>query len=150
MSLFYLPYLRRRLWLLTSEIMRWWYIHVYKVDIGKNVVISYRAYIDKGVPHKIHIGDGSRITARVTVLGHDHSRGLVCHTYIGKDCIIGINSIIMPGIHIGNEVVVGGGSVVTKDVPDNSMVAGNPARIIKTGVKVRNGQITNPGKKQLK
>jgi acetyltransferase-like isoleucine patch superfamily enzyme len=53
--------------------------------------------------------------------------------------------MIMPGLHIGNQVVIGGGSVVTRDVPDNCMVAGNPARIIKRGVEVKNGRITNTG-----
>lgn len=142
---FRLPHIRRIIWLAISEVMRWWYIHIYKVEIGKNVVLSHRAYIDKGTPHRIHIGDGSRITARVTILGHDHSRNLLCDTYIGKDCIVGINSIIMPGVRLGNQVVVGGGSIVTHDVPDNCMVAGNPARIIKRGVEVKNGRIINSG-----
>ena len=44
---------------------------------------------------------------------------------------IGINSTILPGLRIGNGAVVGAGSVVTKDVPAMTIVAGNPARIIK-------------------
>ncbi len=50
---------------------------------------------------------------------------------IGNDCWIGGNAIILPGITIGNGCVVGAGAVVTKDVPDNAMVVGNPAKIIK-------------------
>lgn len=56
-------------------------------------------------------------------------------TYIGDNCLVGNYAVIMPGIHIGNSVVVGAGSIVTKDVPDNCIVAGNPARIIKENVK---------------
>lgn len=51
---------------------------------------------------------------------------------IGNDCWIGGNAIILMGITIGNGVTVGAGSVVTKDVPDNVVVVGNPAKVIKT------------------
>lgn len=50
---------------------------------------------------------------------------------LGEDAWIGARVIILPGIHIGNRAIVGAGSVVTKDVPDNAIVAGNPARIIR-------------------
>jgi acetyltransferase-like isoleucine patch superfamily enzyme len=56
-------------------------------------------------------------------------------TKIGNNCFIGINSIIMPGVTIGNEVIIGAGSVVTKNIPDNCIAAGNPAKIIKTGIR---------------
>ena len=57
------------------------------------------------------------------------------NTYIGSKCFIGANAIIMPGIKISDEVVVGSGSVVTKDVPPNVIVAGNPSKVIKNGIK---------------
>ncbi|RZI48025.1 sugar O-acetyltransferase [Lactococcus kimchii] len=50
---------------------------------------------------------------------------------IGNDCWLGGSVILLPGITVGNNVVIGAGSVVTKDVPDNVVIAGNPARIIK-------------------
>lgn len=50
---------------------------------------------------------------------------------IGNDVWIGGSAIINPGVTIGNGVVIGSGAVVTKDVPDNVFVAGNPARVIK-------------------
>lgn len=77
------------------------------------------------------------------ILAHDHCRSLKANTYLGEDCIIGVRSIILLDITIGNQCVIGGSSVVTKDVPNNCIVAGNPARIIKEGVKVCKGKITN-------
>lgn len=50
---------------------------------------------------------------------------------IGNNVTLGANVTIIGHVHIGNNVIVGAGSVVVKDVPDNCVVAGNPARIIK-------------------
>ena len=50
---------------------------------------------------------------------------------IGDDVWIGANAVILPGVHIGHHCVVAAGAVVTKDVPDHSLVAGVPAKIIK-------------------
>lgn len=60
------------------------------------------------------------------------------NTYIGDRCFIAMNAIIMPGVKIGRECIVGAGSVVTKDVPDHCIVAGNPAKIIRTGIRMSN------------
>lgn len=51
---------------------------------------------------------------------------------IGEDCWIGMNSLIMKGVRIGNRSVVAAGSVVTSDVPEDSLMAGNPARIVRS------------------
>lgn len=51
---------------------------------------------------------------------------------IGKDCWLGGSAIVLPGVTIGDRVVVGAGAVVTKDVPSDCVVAGNPARIVKS------------------
>lgn len=80
------------------------------------------------------------------VLAHDNCRSLKADTIIGHDTIIGIRSIVLPGLIIGNQCVIGGGCVVTKNVPDNCMVAGNPAKIIRTDIKVSNGKIIDNGK----
>ncbi len=112
---------------------------VYKMDIGKGVIISQRARIDRGTnPRGIHIGDYSWIAGRSLIMAHDYCRDKKYDTYIGKRCFIGAKSIILPGVRIGDEVIVGAGSVVTKNVPNNCIVAGNPAKIIKVDVKVNN------------
>ena len=72
-------------------------------------------------------------------------------TYIGKNSVIGVCSIILPGVRIGNHCIVAAGAVVTKDVPDHCTVAGNPAKIIRTGVVISdNGQIKEEGVKCTK
>lgn len=59
---------------------------------------------------------------------------IIGQTYISDRCFVAINAIIMPGVQIGNECVIGAGSVVTKDVPANCIVAGNPAKVIRKGI----------------
>ena len=56
--------------------------------------------------------------------------------HIGKRCFIGGGSTIMPGVSVGDESIVGAGAVVFDDVPPNTIVGGNPARVIKTGITV--------------
>lgn len=51
---------------------------------------------------------------------------------VGNNVMIGVNSLIMPGVNIGSNVIIGGNSVITKDVPDGAIVAGSPAKLIST------------------
>lgn len=136
--------MRKFLWKILTEAYPCYLRWKYKMDIGKNCRISWKAHLDKSVnPKGIHIGDNTWILNGAMILAHDHCRGLKADTYIGSDCVIGVRSIIMPGITIGNQSVIGGGSVVTKDIFSNCIAVGNPARVIKEGVSVRNGQIQN-------
>ena len=50
---------------------------------------------------------------------------------IGDNVWIGRSTVINPGVHIGTNVVIGSGSVVTKDIPDNALAAGNPCKVIR-------------------
>lgn len=134
--------LRSKLWTFVSDAYPNFLRKVYGMDLGKGVRISHKAHLDKSInPKGIHIGDGTWVLNGAFVMAHDHCRSLKADTYIGSDCVIGINAIIMPGLHIGNQVVVGGGSVVTKDIPSNCIAVGNPAKIIKTDIHVHNGKI---------
>ena len=112
------------------------------MNIGRNCRISWKAHLDKSVnPKGIHVGNNTWILNGAMILAHDHCRNIKTNTYIGDDCVIGVRAIVMPGLSIGNQCVIGGGSVVTKDVPANCIVAGNPAKVIRTGIKVNNGRI---------
>lgn len=114
----------------------WKYKTLYGMHIGNGTVISRRAQLDRGInPKGVHIGDYTRITGGVLLLTHDACRKMKVDTYIGNKCFIGARSIILPGVKIGNEVVIGSGAVVTKDIPDNCIAAGNPAKIIRNNVR---------------
>ena len=88
------------------------------MDIGQDVIISRSAKLDRAInPRGIHIGEGTWILTQAMVLSHDHCRGLKTDTHIGENCVIGVRSIIMPGVSIGNSCVVAAYSVVTKNTP---------------------------------
>jgi acetyltransferase-like isoleucine patch superfamily enzyme len=93
-------------------------------------------------PWLISIGDRVTLTSGVQFITHDGSTWLLrdgkgrryryAPIEIGSDVFIGVNTLILPGVRIGNRVVVGAGSVVNRSIPDNCVVAGVPARFIKT------------------
>ena len=113
----------------------WKYRALYGMDIGEGTIISRKADFDKAVnPKGIHIGKYTLITGHVDIIAHDVCRNMKSDVRIGDNCFIGNGDILLPGITIGNEVIVGAGSVVTKDVTSNSIVAGNPAKVIRGGV----------------
>lgn len=106
--------------------------------------IAADVYFDKS--NKIYIGGGSTITAQTIILTHDYSvdYGLMAvhknnpqheqkyckEVHIGNHTFIGQRSLILPGITIGNNVIIGAGSLVNRDIPDNVVAAGVPAKVI--------------------
>ncbi len=118
--------------------LRLWYLRrIAKMDLAPNVKISLRAILDFTNPRGVHVGEGTYIAFHATILAHDMSRLLHTDTYIGRNCFIGAQSIIMPGVRVGDECIVAAGAVVTKDVPSHSVVAGNPAQIVRSGIRTR-------------
>lgn len=107
--------------------------------IGKNVVIGWGSIID--CVGEVTIGDNTFFGHRVMVLtgGHDYRKfgierqmsGTIQPTTIGTGVWIGSGAIIMPGVIVGDHAVIGAGSVVTHNVNAYTVVAGNPARLIK-------------------
>lgn len=71
-------------------------------------------------------------TAIMMARAYGRKLDAVAPVRIGDDVFIGHGAIILPGVTIGSKVIVGAGSVVARDIPDNSVVAGNPARVIRT------------------
>ena len=117
---------------------------LYRMNISPSARISFRTILDKTYPQGIYIGDESYIASGATVLSHDFIKDIKTDTKIGKKCFIGTNAVIMPGVTIGDSVIVGAGSIVTKDVPSGCIVAGNPARVIRDNIKTKKfGQLIN-------
>ena len=104
------------------------------LHIGNNVSIN--PYFRCMTAGEIYIEDEAKIAMNVSLITNNHDfydREILTikDIRIKKNAWIGSGAIILPGITIGENAIVGAGSVVTHDVPDNTVVAGNPARIIK-------------------
>ncbi len=136
---------------------------------GKDVIIKQGAYIGSGkglrIGDRAQIGHNARIDQYVTigndvVMGPDVVIMTNHHAFerldipinrqgklpvrpviIGNDVWIGTRVIILPGVKIGDQAVIGAGAVVTKDVPPRAIVGGNPARIIRyRGDRLKQGK----------
>lgn len=109
------------------------------VKIGKGCSIATRMFGSE--PYLVEIGDNVQITNDVRFFTHgggwvfrhkDPEFDSFGKIKIHDNVYIGNGTMILPGVIIGNNVVIGAGSIVTKSIPDNVVVAGNPARIVCT------------------
>jgi acetyltransferase-like isoleucine patch superfamily enzyme len=113
-----------------------WLRQVWGMDIGSGTRISLSSRLDRTNPKGIHIGTDTGIGASAVILTHDFLKTQHLDTHIGSRCHIGINAIVLPGVSIGDDCIIAPGSVVMRDVPAGSLVSGNPARVIETGLKL--------------
>ena len=128
---------------------RFVYTRLWRFDIHPTAEFSLSAKFDRTFPPGVHVGAYSYVAFEARILCHDRTRGLYLHTRVGENCFIGGRSLIMPGVEIGDNSVVGAGSVVTKSVPPRSVVAGNPARILQQGIEVgRYGRFSDADAKE--
>ncbi|MGN0573450.1 MAG: sugar O-acetyltransferase [Acutalibacteraceae bacterium] len=111
---------------------------------GKHVHFGNRVYANFNLTlvddTHIYVGDCTMFGPNVTVAtaGHpilpelrEQAYQYNAPVHIGRNCWIGTGAVIVPGITIGDNVVIGAGSVVTKDLPDNVVAVGNPCRILR-------------------
>ena len=127
--------IRREMRPFVMGLRRAYFNNIWGMDIQPDCMISLSAKLDKSNPRGVHIGRSTAVNFGACILTHDYPRALHADTWIGRECQIGANSIIMPGVRIGSNSVVAVASVVMKDVPPNCLVAGNPARIIEKGIR---------------
>ena len=108
------------------------------IEVGKNFFANYNCTILDVA--KVRIGDNCQMAPNVAIYTAGHPvHPLTRNTMyeygievtIGDNVWIGGNTVICPGVHIGNNTVIGAGSVVTKDIPDQVIAAGNPCRVIR-------------------
>jgi acetyltransferase-like isoleucine patch superfamily enzyme len=119
------------------------YLRQEGVQIGNGCEIHKRAIIGSE-PYLIKIGDNVRITRGVKFITHDggmwtlrkmgllENADLFGQIFIGDNTNIGWDVTILPGVSIGKNCVIGSGAIVTKNIPDNSVAAGVPAKVIET------------------
>lgn len=112
-----------------------------RIGRGVNIYSPNHTYIDEAFPFMLSIGDNVNITLGVHILNHDYSWSVLKAKYntvlggvgkvsIGNNVFIGVNSTILMNTEIGDNVIIGAGSVVHGRIPSNCVVAGNPAKII--------------------
>ncbi|MBU4217097.1 acyltransferase [Patescibacteria group bacterium] len=115
-----------------------------KITIGKNVFVNEFCSLNAGLEDEIIIGEYTSLAPDCYLITGDHDidknvlinikgdeggrRGSIV---IGKNCWIGAKSVILKNVNIGDGVVIGAGSVVTRDIPPFAVAVGNPARVIK-------------------
>jgi acetyltransferase-like isoleucine patch superfamily enzyme len=112
--------------------------------VGKDCFIGYEVWVDMTNTHLIEMEDHVHIANRCLLLSHrrDLSNYHIGDDYanqryikrkivLKKGCVIGMNSMIMPGVTIGEGAIVGAGSLVTKDIPEWTIATGRPAKLLK-------------------
>lgn len=108
------------------------------LKLGLNVQFAADVFLDPSHCFLISIGNNVTFAPNVRVIAHDAStKQFLNFTRIGlvrilDDCFIGDSVIVLPGVTIGPRSIVGAGSIVTKDIPTNSVAAGHPAQVVCT------------------
>lgn len=114
-----------------------------RIGKGTSFINPKTTLIDVTRPWMIEIGESCCISGGTTILTHDYGWSVTKAVYgdvigsvgkvkIGNNVYIGMHTTVLKGVTIGDNVIVGANSLITKDIPDNVVVAGNPARVIKT------------------
>lgn len=134
-------------WLLSPFLprkVRPWVLKKVGCHIGKNIFVGDNVHIDTGHSDLIYIDDHAHVTGGCRLLCHqrnlrDYRKGddaaklpyKLGEIHIGKGVMIGMETLIMPGVTIGDGAIVGAYSLVTKDIPAWTIATGRPARVVK-------------------
>jgi acetyltransferase-like isoleucine patch superfamily enzyme len=113
-------------------------------NISPRATIERNVNLDRVYPESIYIGAGSLVASSATLLCHEHvyrepgNPELPLHKplHIGERCFIGVAAVVLPGVTIGDDCIIGAGSIVTRDILPGSLAVGNPARVIRSGLRL--------------
>lgn len=110
----------------------WLYRTFLKMKVGDQTSFALMVMPDVMFPERISIGNNSIIGYNTTILAHEYliDEYRIGDVVIGDRVLIGANSTILPGVHIGNDAIVSATTLVHQDVPAGSFVGGNPMKII--------------------
>ncbi|MGW7975294.1 acetyltransferase [Staphylococcus xylosus] len=113
------------------KLKHWIYRKFLKMNIGAETAFAFKVVPDLLYPEFITIGKNCVIGYNTTILTHEFlvDEFKIGPVHIGDNTLIGANVTILPGVTIGNNVKVGAGAIVSKDIPDNTMAYGNPIQI---------------------
>lgn len=125
--------------LLRPKILKW-----IGCRIGKNVFIGSQVMIDSSHADLIELEDHVHVANRCLILCHQRDLSSYCigddyaklryklgKVHLKKGCLVGMNSMIMPGVTIGEGAIIGAFSLVTKDIPAWTIATGRPAKVVK-------------------
>ena len=111
------------------------------VGVGRRVFIGTEVFIDDAVPSSVTLEDDVTVIAQTTILGHtyyprhfhpllgDEATRAELRTTIRRGAYLGLRSTILAGVTVGEYAIVGAGSVVTSDIPANTLALGQPCRV---------------------
>ena len=129
---------------LTPRKLRPWVLKKIGCHVGKDIFVGDNVRIDTGHSDLIFIGDHAHITGGCRLLCHQRDLRNYCkgddaaklpyklgEIHIGKGVMIGMESLIMPGVTIGEGAIIGAYSLVTKDIPAWTIALGRPAKVVK-------------------
>ncbi len=124
--------------------LRPWVLKKIGCHVGKDIFVGDNVRIDSGHADLIYIGDHAHITGGCRLLCHQRNLRNYCkgddaaqlpyklgEIHIGKGVMIGMESLIMPGVTIGDGAIIGAYSLVTKDIPAWTIAIGRPAKVVK-------------------
>lgn len=124
--------------------LRPWVLRKIGCHVGKDVFIGSQVYIDAGHADMIYIDDHAHVTARTVLLCHKRDLSDYCigddygklpyktgKIHLCKGCSTGTDTVILPGVTIGEGAIVGAGSLVTHDIPAWTIAIGRPAKVVK-------------------
>jgi acetyltransferase-like isoleucine patch superfamily enzyme len=112
-------------WKFRRQCLRWMGVHIGDSYVGRDCLF------DEEAPELITLDDDVTMSSRVIVVTHDEWRNIAAPVHIRRNAFVGIGSILMPGVTVGEGAVVAAGAVVTRSVEPGTIVGGSPARLIR-------------------